>query len=305
MPTRIAPVSLGVQLAAGSNPATGSAQTARNAALRQRFDAFLDQIRTAADSQPAKPVTVYSVKRGDTLSGICRGALAQQGSNPTGAEIAQAVSKVARANAIANANVIQVGQSIDLASLGALDGQGGKATRLDGMLAKAASAQLKAKHDLGALIESLLPAAVKSAPTTETPWESVLDAPVKMTSGFGVRKDPITGAVEKHTGVDLAAPKGTTIHALKAGTVTFSGWQPSYGKVVIVTHDDGTETLYAHNAKNLVKAGDSVDAHAAIAQLGSTGRSTGPHLHFEVRRNGTAINPAPALEAASTVLAKT
>jgi murein DD-endopeptidase MepM/ murein hydrolase activator NlpD len=104
--------------------------------------------------------------------------------------------------------------------------------------------------------------------------------------------------------VDLAASTGTTVYPWKTGIVKFSGWQPEYGKIVIVAHDDGTETAYAHNSKNLVKAGDHVEAGTSIALLGSTGRSTGPHLHFELRRDGQPADPGSLLQGGSFQIAK-
>jgi murein DD-endopeptidase MepM/ murein hydrolase activator NlpD len=132
----------------------------------------------------------------------------------------------------------------------------------------------------------------------------MLGAPSEVTSGYGSRKDPFTGRTEYHPGVDLAASKGTTVHPWKTGIVKFSGWQPEYGKIVIVAHDDGTETAYAHNSKNLVKAGDRVEAGTRIALLGSTGRSTGPHLHFELRRDGQPVDPSSLLQGGSLQIAK-
>jgi len=78
--------------------------------------------------------------------------------------------------------------------------------------------------------------------------------------------------------------------------VVFSGWKPGYGKTIIVRHDDGLETRYGHASKTLVKPGDRVDEGAEIALLGNTGRSTGPHLHFEVRRDGRSVDPLPYIQ---------
>lgn len=94
-----------------------------------------------------------------------------------------------------------------------------------------------------------------------------------------------------HTGLDIAAPTGTTIKAAASGNVTFSGPKGSYGNMVIITHSDGTQTYYAHCNTLLVKAGQSVSQGQKIATVGSTGNSTGPHLHLEVRVNGVAQNP--------------
>lgn len=94
-----------------------------------------------------------------------------------------------------------------------------------------------------------------------------------------------------HTGIDVGAPTGTSIKAAASGTVTFSGWKGTLGKMVVVSHGNGIQTYYAHCSKLLVSAGQKVSAGQVIAKVGSTGRSTGPHLHFEIRVNGSSINP--------------
>jgi len=117
----------------------------------------------------------------------------------------------------------------------------------------------------------------------------------RFSSKFGPRVHPITGQSRMHSGIDLAAPSGTPIAAAPAGTLTHSGPRGGYGNLVIISHPDGSETRYAHNEANLVTAGQSVAAGEQIARVGSTGMSTGPHLHFEVRRDGEAVDPAPLL----------
>ncbi|MCA9494291.1 MAG: peptidoglycan DD-metalloendopeptidase family protein [Myxococcales bacterium] len=112
-----------------------------------------------------------------------------------------------------------------------------------------------------------------------------------LTSGFGWRTDPFDGTRHHHDGLDLSAPMGTTIVAADAGRVRFAGKNSGYGNVVIVEHADGTESRYAHCSSLGVVEGDLVTAGQAIAKVGSTGRSTGPHLHFEVRKDGIPIDP--------------
>ena len=114
----------------------------------------------------------------------------------------------------------------------------------------------------------------------------------RVTSGFGARLDPFSGRERMHPGLDLAAPEGTPVLAAAGGTVRYSGRRGGYGNVVIVEHDDGTESRYAHCRELTVKAGERVGSGQAIATVGSTGRSTGAHLHFEVRRDGEAIDPS-------------
>lgn len=118
--------------------------------------------------------------------------------------------------------------------------------------------------------------------------------PVKngyITSHYGVRIDPITGRAKGHKGIDFSGPRGTDIMSVAAGVVTFSGFKTGYGNVVEISHLDGYKTIYAHNQQNLVYAGDLVQGGQVIAKLGSSGRTTGPHVHFEVVKNNNSINP--------------
>jgi len=110
-------------------------------------------------------------------------------------------------------------------------------------------------------------------------------------SNYGYRLDPITGHSEFHTGVDIVAGIGTKVVAAAGGVVSYSGTMPEYGNVVDVDHDNGLTSRYAHLSKRLVKAGDVVMKGQLIALVGNTGRTTGPHLHFEVREKGIPLNP--------------
>ena len=116
-----------------------------------------------------------------------------------------------------------------------------------------------------------------------------------LSSGFGRRTDPITRRVAVHSGLDFAAPRGTPIHAVGAGVVTFAGRRGAYGNMIEISHAGGYKTRYAHAHTLDVQKGDLVNKGQQIATVGSTGRSTGPHLHLEVYRNGLAINPARVL----------
>ena len=113
-----------------------------------------------------------------------------------------------------------------------------------------------------------------------------------VSSSFGLRRDPIDGATKFHDGVDIAAPAGAPVNAVASGKVIFSGNLAGYGNLVEVDHGDGVVTRYGHNSVNLVAAGDSVKAGQLIARVGSTGRSTGSHLHFEVHKAGKAVDPS-------------
>ncbi|HYF82659.1 MAG TPA: peptidoglycan DD-metalloendopeptidase family protein [Clostridia bacterium] len=113
----------------------------------------------------------------------------------------------------------------------------------------------------------------------------------RITSPYGYRTHPILKKKKLHTGIDIAVPSGSTIVAANAGKVIYSGYYGGYGNTVIIDHGGKISTLYAHNSKLLVKVGDEVEKGKAITKSGSTGLSTGPHLHFEVRENGQHVDP--------------
>lgn len=110
-------------------------------------------------------------------------------------------------------------------------------------------------------------------------------------SSFGGRSDPLSGEGAFHTGIDLAAPKGTPVHVTADGVVLSSGWAGGYGKLVVVDHGNGIHTYYAHLSRLAVVPGEEVHSGETIAYSGSTGRSTGPHVHYEIRLAGTPVNP--------------
>jgi murein DD-endopeptidase MepM/ murein hydrolase activator NlpD len=113
----------------------------------------------------------------------------------------------------------------------------------------------------------------------------------KITSGFGKRTDPLSGQRRFHCGIDISANPGTPIYAVSDGRVIFSGWKPGYGNVVIVRHNGGYISVYAHNSKNLAEIDGAVAKGDTIAYSGSTGAVTGAHLHFELRKYMTPLNP--------------
>jgi murein DD-endopeptidase MepM/ murein hydrolase activator NlpD len=131
----------------------------------------------------------------------------------------------------------------------------------------------------------------------------VMPADMRMiSSGFGYRRDPFTGRPAMHAGLDFRGPAGSPIRAAADGRVAFVGTRQGYGKVVEISHGNGLLTRYAHMSAWKSRVGQEVEAGDVIGLIGSTGRSTGPHLHFEVRINGRAVNPRPFLETAPHVL---
>lgn len=123
--------------------------------------------------------------------------------------------------------------------------------------------------------------------------------PVKnanFTSGFGVRSDPFQGRAAMHGGIDLAGPVGTDIYATADGVVGRSEWAGGYGNLIELNHGKGIQTRYGHLSRALVSAGQRVKRGDLIARMGSTGRSTGSHLHYEVRIDGKAVNPIPFMQ---------
>ncbi len=126
--------------------------------------------------------------------------------------------------------------------------------------------------------------------------------PMALSSRFGVRSDPFTGGAAMHTGLDIRGAYGQPIYAAAPGRVIRVGRWSGYGNVVVIDHGHGIETRYGHLSGFDVRPGATIKAGEQIARMGSTGRSTGNHLHFEVRINGRAVNPRPYLEASSDVL---
>jgi murein DD-endopeptidase MepM/ murein hydrolase activator NlpD len=158
------------------------------------------------------------------------------------------------------------------------------------------SGQIERKSErLAALESSLLDKQLKAAVypagwPTEGGWVS---------SGFGQRSDPFTGRTAVHEGVDIASRFGSTIKAMGGGVVTYAGDKEGYGCTVEINHGNGYSTRYAHCKSALVRVGDRVTKGQGVALVGTTGRSTGPHLHFEVLRDGKAVNPSAYLQSAS------
>ncbi|WP_290442814.1 DUF5930 domain-containing protein [Rhodovulum tesquicola] len=133
------------------------------------------------------------------------------------------------------------------------------------------------------------------------PFAQPVKSAYRFTSPFGERRHPITGARSMHEGVDFASSHGTPIHATADGVVVKAGWQSGYGRLVTIRHDFGLETRYAHMSKIRVNEGQRVSRGDLIGDMGSTGQSTGTHLHYEVRVDGKPVNPMTYIKAARDV----
>jgi murein DD-endopeptidase MepM/ murein hydrolase activator NlpD len=129
------------------------------------------------------------------------------------------------------------------------------------------------------------------------PLRKPVSGEIDENSPFGVRMDPFAHEAAMHTGIDFRGEIGEPIHATAGGTITLAGWTGGYGKLVEIDHGDGLATRYGHLSEIDVGVGQTVPAGAVIGKLGSTGRSTGPHLHYETRLNGEAVNPQKFLDA--------
>ncbi|MEO0914620.1 MAG: peptidoglycan DD-metalloendopeptidase family protein, partial [Pseudomonadota bacterium] len=136
---------------------------------------------------------------------------------------------------------------------------------------------------------------------TKVPYAMPVKAAHRYTSGFGTRRDPKTGGRRAHNGIDLAGPRGTPILSTAEGVVVFAGRQSGFGNLIKIRHEFGFETLYAHLNRIHVKVGDRIARGDHIGDMGTTGRSTGVHLHYEVRIGGRPVNPMTFIKAAKDV----
>lgn len=206
----------------------------------------------AYQSEPG--TLTYKIKPGDTLFSICRKHNVE-------------VSLVSALNDITNANKIKSGQEIIIPLELSFDTP--VVVTTGSVKERNVSIQ-----SVGSRVSSRTNNGFMMVPTTGV-----------ISSLFGPRKG------EFHTGLDIANDLGTPIYAAQSGKVIFTGWRGNYGRAVIIDHMNGYQTLYGHNSKIIIKSGQIVKAGQLISQMGSTGRSTGPHLHFEVYHNNKVVNP--------------
>jgi len=158
-------------------------------------------------------------------------------------------------------------------------------------------------EDANAVLSALIRYKAARDSLDSAPVHMPLTGQYRQSSGFGNRKDPFSGGRAFHAGLDFAAPSGSIVSAAADGKVTFVGTMSGYGNAVEVTHANGLVTRYGHLSGFLAEVGQVVHTGTPIAKVGSTGRSTGPHLHFEVRRNDAAIDPSNFLKAGKRLLA--
>jgi murein DD-endopeptidase MepM/ murein hydrolase activator NlpD len=269
----------------------------RQKMLESLSDQYLGDVPQGKPQAPAKAKPATEDQTVKTISAVVPEAAGLARVEVRQIQFAEKMTKVALARtAKAEAAIRQFGLNPDVLARQARNAQGGvfepffgstkKDVRDPRFLKLAASlSRMDAMERALAAIPTSMPAAV-----------------MMMSSGFGFRSDPFTGGGAMHAGLDFKGPVGTPILSAAEGRVTFAGFNGGYGKTVEITHANGLLTRYAHLSGLNVARGQKVDRGLQIGRMGSTGRSTGSHLHFEVRLNGRAINPRKFLEANPDVL---
>ncbi len=269
----------------------------------------------APTNETGKPVEAaggaqsYTVRAGDTLAIIAVRVLGD----------ASRFMEIATFNGIANPNLISVGQVLKVpgstASTPPVKADSGKASTytvlpgdtLSGIAGRLLSNQARWREI--ALLNGIRnPSALRIGQLLKIPdGATIVETPPKqgandsgwlypsdssrLTSHYGQRVHPISGKVSHHHGLDVGAAAGSNIYAAKSGVVTHAGWAGGYGNAVYIDHGDGVETRYAHASSVTVAVGQQVSQGQVVAKVGSTGNSTGPHLHFEIRFGGSSVDP--------------
>ncbi len=200
----------------------------------------------------------HKIKSGETLAGVAK-------------KFGITADRIREANGEAALNPFPVGKEIFLpgARPEAVESSSSSGSSRSGSSSKSSSAK------------------VSSSSSRSFKWPVV----GKINSPFGWRRHPVTRRRDFHTGIDIKAPRGRAIHAARGGRVEYSGWMGGYGRVVVIDHGDGHSTLYAHCSSLSVRKRQKVSQGQVIATVGTTGRTTGPHLHFEIRRGNKPVNP--------------
>jgi murein DD-endopeptidase MepM/ murein hydrolase activator NlpD len=269
----------------------------RQKMLESLNDQYLGEVPQGKPQTPAKAKPAAEDPTVKTISAVVPEAAGLARVEVRQIQFAEKMTKVALARtAKAEAAIRQFGLNPDVLARQARSAQGGVFEPFSGSAKKdvrdprflklaASLSRMDAMERALAAIPTSMPAAV-----------------MMMSSGFGFRSDPFTGGGAMHAGLDFKGPVGTPILSAAEGRVTFAGYNGGYGKTVEITHANGLLTRYAHLSGVHVTRGQMVHRGLQIGRMGSTGRSTGSHLHFEVRLNGRAINPRKFLEANPDVL---
>ncbi|WP_246087266.1 M23 family metallopeptidase [Sphingorhabdus contaminans] len=267
----------------------------RQKMLESLSDQYLDEIPAAAASE--SETTTEADKTVKTISALVPEAAGLARIEARQIRFAELMTKVAQARTQkAEAAIRQFGLNPDILARQATSAQGGPFESFFGSSKKDVRDPRFTRLAMSLGRMDAMERALAAIPT------SMPAAVMMMSSGFGYRSDPFTGAGAMHNGLDFKGPIGTPILAAADGRITFAGSQGGYGNTIEITHANGLVTRYAHLSGFNVRHGQKVARGAQIARMGSTGRSTGSHLHFEVRLNGQAINPRKFLEANPDVL---
>ena len=266
----------------------------RQKMLESLSDQYLDELPAAAETTGATTEEDKAVK---TISALVPEAAGLARIEARQIRFAELMTRVAQSRTQkAEAAIRQFGLNPDILARQATNARGGLFEPFFGKGGKDVSDPrfTKLAASLGRM--DAMERALAAIPT------AMPAAVMMMSSGFGYRSDPFTGGGAMHNGLDFKGPVGTPILAAAEGQVTSVGSQGGYGNTIEITHANGLVTRYAHLSGFNVKHGQKVARGVQIGRMGSTGRSTGSHLHFEVRLNGQAINPRKFLEANSDVL---
>lgn len=244
-----------------------------------RFQDFLSAAtrvqnnKTMETGQDQPAVTKnHTVVQGDTLSEIVAAESKKLGINPSRRDLYNMVNQVTELNHLTDPNRIFPGQEIDLTAMG---------QPISGPAPRSVSAPMTVTRNV-------------DIPALETRLQSPVNGSI--TSLFGMRNHPVLGEMLHHDGIDISQPTGTPVKPLTSGTVTFSGNNGGYGQMVEIDHGNGLTTRYAHLSKLLVHKGEQISPEQTIGQVGQTGRTTGPHLHLEIHRQNTPIDPLAVLD---------
>lgn len=249
-------------------------------------------ILTAANVGVGQKVTFsqYKVKAGDTISTIARHA------NLTN------ISTLIAVNEIDNVRKLRTGQKLTIPSQDGIVHTVASKESLNSIsvLYHTSVEEICDANDLETLViqkgqNLFIPGAKLDSASLRKAMGEMFMSPLvsgwRLTSSFGPRSDPFTGVRSYHTGIDMAMPTGTPIKAAMGGKVVYVGWSNVFGNYVIINHGNGYQTLYGHMSKTLAHVGQEVSQGTRIGLVGSTGYSTGPHLHFTVYKNGKLVNP--------------